>query len=81
MNKGQSIKINVEGNTALLASKYGGENTGTANSFGINVLQEVQNIPLNMNQGLKPHSVGYLWFRMTIPGLGYLVPPSGTPKY
>jgi RHS repeat-associated protein len=78
---GSNIRPYSHDNPSLLASKYGGENTGTVNSSGINILQAVQNMPLNMNQGLKPHSTGYIWYRLMMPGLGYLVPPSDTPKY
>lgn len=57
---------------SLVASKY--------YSTGKQVLQEVQNLPLNMNQGLKPHSGGYLYNSIMMPGLQY-IPPIGSPKY
>jgi RHS repeat-associated protein len=65
---------------SLFASKYGGQNAGWRNSTGLKILQQVQNMPLNMNHGLQPHSNGYLWDKIMMPGLNYLV-PADAPKY
>jgi hypothetical protein len=66
--------------SSLYASKYGGENKGRGNSAGLRILSEVQRMPLNMNSGLAPHSEKFLWDRMMMTGLGYLV-PLDSPKY
>jgi hypothetical protein len=66
--------------TSLDASKYGGQNLGWRNSTGIKVLQEVQNMPLNLNHDLQPHSGLYLWDKIMMPGFSYFV-PSNAPKY
>jgi RHS repeat-associated protein len=60
---------------SLYASQYGGKN-----NTGLKILREVQNMPINMNHGLQPHSDGYLWNKVMMTGLNYLV-PIGTPKY
>jgi len=70
---GSSIKPYSHSNESLLASKY--------YSFGIQVLQDVQNLPVGMNKGLTPHSANYLYNSIMMPGLGHLVPPLGSSKY
>ncbi len=70
---GSQISPYSHSNASLMASQY--------YSTGIQVLQEVQNFPINMNQGLKPHTAGYLYHSIMMPGLGYLVPPINAPKY
>ena len=77
---GSSIEPYSHSATSLYASKYGGENKGRANSAGLRILSEIQNMPLNMNQGLAPHSEKYLWDRMMMTGLNYLI-PLDSPKY